>query len=114
MQSTLITSQEVTTKLDIGTVGNILTYRTPGVNVLTVQFTNNSGVAWGTGVVTAEFSLDGANWYALPSGALTYSAAGIQTAVSLAGLIPFVRYRVSTANASSAPIDLFVVGVLNT
>jgi len=95
--------------IDIGTVGSRLTYSVLGYTHALVQVIQPSGT-WGTGVVAAQLSLDGNQWSAFPTTAVTITSAGTQQLYNVMGAA-YLRLVVTTANGSSVPISLLVNGV---
>lgn len=84
---------------------------TPAISVdehesLIVQAFKTTVGAWGaSAVITIEASLDGDNWFAMPGGALTFSAAGVSARQDTRG-IRFIRGRTSTAGTSGDRVRL--------
>lgn len=93
--------------LDLGTAEKALTFDLrdlrPRADWFVYQIVSDAGTAWPSGataVVTVEISQDGAAWNDFPSGAVTKSAFGFGTTLTVTG-VNFVRFRVSTAGGSS-------------
>jgi hypothetical protein len=87
-----------------------ITYNVAGYSAIIAQIDTPVDTA-AAGTVTLQCSLDGANFYDFPSGAITYTASGVQAAVNVEGLI-FVRYQVTTTSGT-VEYMLTVTGVAN-
>ncbi len=73
-------------------------YNVQGYSAVVLQIdTPNDAAAAGT--LSLQCSLDGATWYDFPSGAITYTTAGVKPAVNVEGLV-FVRVQVTTTSGT--------------
>jgi len=91
--------------IDSGVVFDVLGYST-----IVAQIDTPLDAA-AAGTITLQCSQDGNNWYAIPGGAVTYTAAGVQAAVNVEGL-RFVRYQVTTTSGT-VEYAVTVLGVRN-
>lgn len=87
-----------------------ITYNVAGYSAIVAQIDTPVDAA-AAGTVTLQCSLDGCSWYNFPSGAITYTASGVQAAVNVEGLV-FVRYQVTTTSGT-VEYMLTVAGVRN-
>lgn len=60
-------------------------------------------VTFGSAVLTVQVSLDGVNYYAVPTTAVTYSAVGVQPLLRITGAYR-LRLQVTTADAAAGRI----------
>lgn len=87
-----------------------LTYKVQGYSAVIAQIDTPIDAA-AAGTITLQCSQDGCTFHNFPSGAITYTAAGVQAAVNVEGLA-FVRYQI-TATSGTVEYLLTVSGVMN-
>lgn len=87
-----------------------LTYRVAGYSAVIAQIDTPVDAA-AAGTITLQCSQDGCTFYNFPSGAIAYTATGIQAAVNVEGLV-FIRYQVTTTSGT-VEYMLTVTGVAN-
>jgi hypothetical protein len=106
-----------TTGQNGGTVGTVYSainsgavYSVAGYSSIVVQIdcVLDAAIA---GTVTLQASLDAVTWHNFPSGAITYTAVGIQAAVNVEGL-RYVRVQYTTLSGT-VEVMLTVSGVAN-
>ncbi len=77
-------------------VGSSVLFRLDGrFDTLVLQLTMVAGTSLPAATITVQISQDGINYYNFPSGAVTYAAVGVQTALSVTGL-NYLRLVVTT------------------
>lgn len=106
-----------TTGQNGGTVGTVYSainsgavYNVAGYSAIVVQVDTMLDAAM-AGTVTLQASLDQVTWHNFPSGAITYAAVGIQSAVNVEGL-RYVRVQYTTTSGT-VEVMLTVTGVAN-
>lgn len=109
---TPLSSTENTTQPGLmrSTVGSNLVYQVQGYSSIVAQIETPYASSL-TGTITLQCSQNGTAWANFPSGAITYTANGIQAAVNVEGLI-YVKYQV-TATTGTNDVLLTVSGVAN-
>lgn len=85
-----------------------ITYNVGGYSAIIAQIDTPLDSA-AAGTITLQCSLDGANFYNFPSGAITYTTTGVQAAVNVEGLV-YVRYQV-TSTSGTVEYMVTVTGV---
>ena len=84
--------------LNFANPGEEMTFALGDQDWFTIQLASVDGTAIGTGVVTLQVSIDGANFLAFPSGVVTISAFGVNALRDVTGF-PFLKVYVSTTAA---------------
>lgn len=94
----------------LSSISSGITYNVAGYSAIIAQIDApiDSAIA---GTVTLQCSQDGATFYNFPSGAITYTATGVQASVNVEGLV-WVRYQVTTTSGT-VELMLTVAGVRN-
>ena len=106
-----------TTGQNGGTIGTVYSainsgavYRVAGYSSIVIQIDTLADAAM-AGTVTLQASLDAVTFHNFPSGAITYTAVGIQAAVNVEGL-QYVRVQYTTLSGT-VEVMLTVSGVAN-
>jgi len=94
----------------LSSISSGITYKVQGYSAVIAQIDTPVDAA-AAGTITLQCSQDGYSWYNFPSGAITYTATGIQAAVNVEGLV-FIRYQVTTISGT-VEYMLTVSGVAN-
>lgn len=93
--------------VDLCLVSDAVIYDVSSVDILTVQI-DRTGFSWATSaIVTLQVSNNGRDWYALPSGAVTFSAASISARIDVGGY-RFARFIVTTVGSGSSPYPHYI------